>query len=570
MQALATAAQMRELDRIAIQERGIPSLKLMEHAAQAVADTVRELVGPRPDGPIATLSTSLIVMSKGEEPTPEEQREIDEIREIVESKNADPTPRVAVFCGPGNNGGDGIAAARLLMGMGYHVRAFLIGDREKMTPDARENEARLIAAGGKLEPFTIRLEDPAACDRKQLAWLSTCDCVVDAMFGVGLSRPVTGDFLTAIQMINQRHCLVVSCDIPSGVHTDTGEVLGEAVNAAVTVTFTCGKPGLYLGEGAAHAGEVQVVDIGIPYDLIHTNITRWPNGIRVMQGGYVLPRRPRTAHKGDFGKVCVLAGSVGYTGAPMLAANAAVRAGAGLVFLGVPKDVYPIVAVKCDEAMPFPLPDDYDAILDKAKGCDIALIGPGLGRAPETEKLVLRLLVDLEIPVVLDADGIIAVSKHIDILDKRSAPTVLTPHDGEFQRLTGCELPVGDRLSAARDFAKAHNCILVLKGHGTITAAPDGKAFINTSGNPGMAKGGSGDVLAGILAGLLAQKPLHGPRIGLAELVAAGVYYHGQAGDHCAKELGEYGMAPSDMLAALPHILKRHEEEDPQTWKRRF
>lgn len=570
MLPLATAAQMRELDRVAIEERGIPSLKLMEQAAQAVADAVRELVSPNPYGPAAASFTSVVFLTtKGQEPTDEEQREMDELRAIAESKNTDPTPRVAVFCGPGNNGGDGIAAARLLMGMGYQVRAFLVGDRKKMTRDANVMETRLQAVGGRLESFSV---DPQALDfntQKQLAWLSTCDCVVDAIFGVGLSRPVEGNFLTAIQMINQRHCPVVACDIPSGVHTDTGEILGEAVKAHITVTFTCAKPGLYLGEGSACAGEVRVVDIGVPDDLVHANIYRASGAVHAMEGNYPLPRRPLTAHKGDFGKVFVLAGSVGYTGAPVLAANAAVRSGAGLVFLGVPKDIYPIAAVKCDEAMPFPLPDDYDTILNRAKTCDVALIGPGLGRAVEAEELVLKLLADLDIPVVLDADGINALSAHINILDKRSALTVLTPHGGEFQRLSGCQLPIGDRLSAARNFARAHNCVLVLKGHNTVTAAPDGRAFINTAGNPGMAKGGSGDVLAGILAGLLAQKHLVGHHTDLTELVACGVYYHGQAGDRCAAELGEYGMTPSDMLAALPQILKEQTTLDPKTWKRR-
>lgn len=478
---------------------------------------------------------------------------MDGLRAIVESKNTDPTPRVGVLCGPGNNGGDGIAAARLLLGMGFRVRAFLVGDREKMTPDARAMEERLAAAGGALEPF--RWED-----KRQALWLSTCDCMVDALFGVGLARPVAGDFLTAVRLMNGRACPVVACDVPSGVNGDTGEILGEAVRAAVTVTFTCAKPGLYLGEGGPRAGEVRVADIGVPYDLVHAQIRR--QGVRIQtmdQNSCSLPRRPRTAHKGEFGKLFLLAGSVGYTGAPILAAGAAVRAGAGLVFLGVPREIYPIAAVKCNEAMPFPLPEEYGKILERAKSCDAALIGPGLGRAPETERLVLSLLADLDLPVVLDADGINALAGHIDILDKRSALTVLTPHDGEFQRLTGRALPIGDRLSAARDFARAHRCVLVLKGHNTVTAAPDGHAWINTTGNPGMAKGGSGDVLAGMLAALLAQKHLG---MEPAARVALGVCCHGLAGDRCARTLGEYAMTPTDMVDALPQVLRELEARE--------
>ncbi len=574
MQPVATSAQMKELDRAAIQERGIPSLNLMENAARAVAEAVMDLV-PLPEragsnGPAASIFTTVAFVTGEGEPSDEDKRQAAAIRAIVESKNTDPSPRIAVFCGPGNNGGDGFAAARLLLQAGYRVHTYFIGDRAKMTHDANVNAQRLECCGGnpKIEPFRLDLDHPEALDNDtqlQLAWLSTCDCAVDALFGVGLSRPVEGLYRSAIQYLNRMgpRFPVVACDIPSGVHTDTGEVLGEAVNATVTVTFTCGKPGLYLGEGAAHAGEVRVVDIGIPHDLEFRLIHRAPERVEAVQAGeFQLPRRPRAAHKGDFGKVFILAGSVGYTGAPVLAASAAVRAGAGLVYLGVPRDIYPIAAVKCTEAMPFPLPDDYAAILERAKSCDVALIGPGLGRAPETQQLVLCLLADLEKPVVLDADGINAVSGHIDVLDNRSAPTLLTPHDGEFRRLTGCDLPIRDRLSAARDFAKAHNCVLVLKGHGTVTASPEELCRINTTGNPGMAKGGSGDVLAGILAALLAQKPLNGPHTDAAELAAAGVCYHGEAGDRAAKKLGEYGMTPSDLLDELPGVLRDHTERD--------
>lgn len=272
---------------------------------------------------------------------------------------------------------------------------------------------------------------------------------------------------------------------------------------------------------------------------------------------FFLPRRPGDAHKGDFGKIFILAGSEGYTGAPVLAARAALRAGAGLVYLGVSRDIYPIIAVKCDEAMPFPLPEDCSGVLEKARSCDAAVIGPGLGRAPETERLVLSLLSDLTIPVVLDADGINALAGHIDILDKRSAPTVLTPHEGEFARLTGCELPVRDRLTAARDFAREHGCVLVLKGHGTVTAAPDGSVRVNATGNPGMAKGGSGDVLAGMIAALLGQKHLGDD---IPKLTAQAVFYHGAAGDLCARKLGEYAMLPTDLIEALPDILTQYSE----------
>ncbi len=422
-----------------------------------------------------------------------------------------------------------------------------------MPPDERAMEEKLKEAGGALEDYRPR-------DREQSFWLSQCDCLVDALFGVGLSRPIEGDFLFAVHLMQDRPDLrrVVSCDIPSGIHADTGEVLGEAVRAGVTVTFTFAKPGHYLGDGAEHTGKLRVYDIGIPDELQYGREDRIQ--VETMDAGLSLPHRKPNSHKGDYGKLFLLAGSEGYTGAPVLAASAAVRSGAGLVFLGVPREIYPIVAVKCSSAMPFPLPERYGEILEKARSCDAALIGPGLGRAPKTEKLVRALLEDLEIPVVLDADGINALAGHMDILDGRKALTVLTPHDGEFARLTGTALPIQDRLEAARTFAGDHHCILVLKGHRTITAAPDGRTWINTSGNPGMAKGGSGDVLAGMIASFLGQKQLARSGRKTAQWVAGAVWFHGSAGDKAAQKFGEYGMTPEDLIGCIPETLKEREQ----------
>ena len=539
MNVLAKAAQMRELDRTAIEELGISSLVLMEGAAGYAAREVLRWV-TRGFG-----TTAPVFKYTGEEP--EEQNEM--LLNTIAEKSREQTLRVAIFCGPGNNGGDGVAAARLLMDVGYRVRAFLVGDRAKMTPDERAMEEKLIAAGGVLEDYL-----PG--DPEQESFFSTCDGMVDAIFGVGLCRPVTGVFQRAIEVMNRAGVPVIACDVPSGVNADTGEIMGCAVKATATVTFTCAKPGLYLGEGGPLAGVVKCVQIGIPPKLVWEQIEKKDDVVHVISGTHSnLPRRSPTAHKGDFGKVFILAGCEGYTGAPVLSSRAAVRSGAGLVFLGVPREIYPIIAVKCDEAMPYPLPEDYDSILKKAQGCDVALIGPGLGRAPQVEKLVLKLLRDLTIPVVLDADGINALSAHMDVLDERRALTVLTPHDGEFQRLTGCDLPILDRITAARDFARKHGCVMILKGHATVTAEPGGRCWVNHSGNPGMARGGSGDVLAGMLAALLGQKQLAGD---VGELCAMGVHFHGLAGDRCAQRLGEYGMTPTDMLGEIPLVFKEN------------
>ena len=261
-----------------------------------------------------------------------------------------------------------------------------------------------------------------------------------------------------------------------------------------------------------------------------------------------LPQRSADSHKGDYGRLFILAGSRGYTGAAALCARAAVRGGAGLVTVAVPEDIYPIAAVKCDEAMVWPLPEDDGAVLEKAGGCDAALIGPGLGQGGRAERLVLTLLRTLDCPVILDADGLNIVSRHIDVLDGRSGVTVLTPHEGEFSRLTGCPLPVRDRVGMARWFAQAHHCTLVLKGRRTVTAFPDGTCAVNPTGNPGLAKGGSGDVLAGLMAALAVQ--------GVDNAVPAAVWLHGRAGDLATEDKGEYGMTPSDVVEQIPYAIK--------------
>lgn len=269
--------------------------------------------------------------------------------------------------------------------------------------------------------------------------------------------------------------------------------------------------------------------------------------IQVEQNTFRLPCRRRDAHKGDFGRVFLLAGSIGYTGAPVFAANAAVRTGSGLVFLGVPEEIWSIVAVKCAEAMPYPLERDPDAILKHISGSDAVLIGPGLGHG--AGELVRSLVPRVDQPLVLDADGLNALAGYTQFLNERTAPTVLTPHEGEFARLTGCSLPVADRVAAAQEFAGAHNCTVVLKGHRTVTAAPDGRVWLNTTGNPGMAKGGSGDVLAGMILSLIGQG------FPAPESAAMAVWLHGRAGDLAAQRLGEYSMTPTDLLSELPRAM---------------
>lgn len=271
-----------------------------------------------------------------------------------------------------------------------------------------------------------------------------------------------------------------------------------------------------------------------------------------------LPRRERDSHKGDYGKLLIVAGSEGYTGAPVFAAQGALRSGAGLVYLGVPRDVYPMVATRCSSAMPFPLPDDTKQLVERARSCDVVLAGPGMGRNPRAQQLVFRLMEDIEGPLVLDADGLNALEGQTQRLRARTGLTVLTPHDGEFARLAGCSLPLNDRVEQAAELAQDTGCVVVLKGHETLTVDPQGRVWRNTTGNPGMAKGGSGDILAGMIASLLGQKQLTGCVSCPGELVAWAVYLHGAAGDAAAAQYGEYGMLPDDTLAAVAGVLQTH------------
>ncbi|MGX8698523.1 MAG: NAD(P)H-hydrate dehydratase, partial [bacterium] len=446
----------------------------------------------------------------------------------------------AVFCGSGNNGGDGLRAAQVLHEAGKRVWVLLTGEGGKVSADSaamlRECEARVSL-----------LEET---DRAELAaFLQGCGVVVDAVYGFGFHAPMRGLGREAARLMNGAGAPILAVDIASGVEAGTGLADEDAVQAAVTLTFTTAKLGHFTTPGALHARKVEVADIGIQLPPGTTF-----DSFAVTGEDISLPPRRRDAHKGDFGRVLIVAGSRTFTGAPSFASRAAVRVGAGLVTLAVPESIHAIEAVKNDEAMVLPLPADGEGrlsraalpvLLDRLRGADALLIGPGLGRSAEVEEVVLSLLAAARVPVILDADGINALAAHIDRLASAACPLTLTPHEGEFARLGG-DLRLG-RVPAARAFAQKYGCTLILKGWRTVTALPSGEVFLNTTGNPGMATGGSGDVLAGMLAGLTPQ---------LANAAPAAVWLHGKAGDLAAEEYGEYSMTPSDLLAKLPEVMR--------------
>ncbi|MBM3326375.1 MAG: NAD(P)H-hydrate dehydratase [Calditrichaeota bacterium] len=510
MKAAALPAQMRECDRIAIEELGIPGIVLMESAARGAAKRARALLG-------------------GE----------------VRSKS------VAVVCGKGNNGGDGFAAARYLLGWGAEVKLFLLGRLDELHSDAKVNADIYRRLGGSI------CECPETRDLKHLK-RTNCDLILDAILGTGASGELKGLFTEAIRILNASAVPILAIDIPSGVDGATGATRSIAVQANETVTFGLLKTGLLFPPGREHCGAVSVVDIGIPPAVVdRVGVDQYiiePADVRA-----ALPKRSPAAHKGDAGYVYILAGSPGLTGAAALAAESAMRCGAGLVIVGTPAGLNPILEAKLTEAMTEPLPETADGCLSpqawtqiekRLDWADAIAVGPGLGRDPQTAQLILRLLKNVQKPLIIDADGLYHLGAD---KEKFNLPSncVLTPHPGELSRLIGLSIPeiAADRMGIARKTAAEWRVVLHLKGAPSLTAAPDGRVIINSTGNAGMATGGSGDVLTGVIAALMAM--------GLNSFDAAwcGAYLHSRAGDLAAVKKGQFGMLAGDIINCLPETL---------------
>lgn len=506
---IATAEQMRELDRRASEEFGVPSILLMENAGLRTFDVVAEM--------------------------------------LEETGGS----RVLIICGRGNNGGDGFVVARHLHASGAMVRVLLPARFEDVKGDALINLEICCKSG-------VDITEISEFEPVEDALLE-CDLVVDALFGTGIRGDITGLAGEIIDAINNSGLPVVSVDLPSGLNADTGEIGGRCIEATATVTFALPKIGLATYPGAKYAGDVSVAEIGIPEAAFRTA------GIRTYLTSeddviYRLPARPPDGHKGTFGHAALIAGSVGLTGAAAMSSMAAVRIGAGLVTLGIPTSLNDILEVKVTEVMTVPMsetPDrsfSRDAVgqaLELIAKCDSVAIGPGLSRNPDTIAFVQELLPQIEVPMVIDADGLNAISEDVSVLSKLKAPAILTPHPGELSRLTGTPTSAiqSNRLKAAQDAARKFGAIVVLKGAATVIATPDGEAWINSTGSPALATGGTGDVLTGATVGLLAQ--------GLSPLDAAicATFIHGMAGEIVAEEVGEAGAAAGDLLEMLPQAI---------------
>lgn len=511
---IVTAAQMQALDRRAIQEAQIPSLTLMENAGAGLVASMEQVFG------------SLAGRT------------------------------VTILCGKGNNGGDGFVVARLLKRKRARTRVLLMSQPSSMTGDAKTMFRRFVKVAGAAAVQAYR------ADERCRAWVNNSQVIVDALLGTGLSAPVEGLYRRAIEAINESGRPVVSADLPSGIHADTGAVMGSAVRAALTVTFAQPKLGLYLGQGMDHAGRIHIVDIGIPRsfeDAVDGKIS-------LLTLGWcrrLLPARPPSAHKGTFGHAGIIAGSVGKTGAAALAANAALRSGTGLVTVATPTSVNDILECKLLEAMTVPMPETkartlarsgLDRLLSFAQARDAVALGPGLTTHPETVEVMQALIPRLECPSVLDADALNALAGRPALLADCKVAPILTPHPGEMARLEEDASPRSinaDRIGTATRFAQRRRVFLILKGARTVVAHPDGRVAVCPTGNPGMATAGSGDVLTGMIVGLLAQK--------LDPWAAAcvGTYYHGLAGDLAAADRGPIGMTAGDIIEHIPYAFTK-------------
>ncbi|MEM7480067.1 MAG: NAD(P)H-hydrate dehydratase [Acidobacteriota bacterium] len=526
-----TAETMAAVDRRAIEEIGLPGAVLMENAAIGLADAI----GERFPGAEA----------------------------------------VAIFCGPGNNGGDGLALGRHLAIRGYRLALCLWTGGRELAGDAAMQHAVCSRQG--LNVRRIASDDDAS---RALAEAATCDLVVDALFGTGLSRPLEGLPATLVRGINHLPSPRLAVDLPSGLNGGRHQVFGPAVRAEVTVALGALKVPHVLEPAAERVGEVVLADLGIPPALL----AEAPSELELLTADdlapSLAPRRPES-HKGTYGHVLIVAGSPGKAGAAVLAARAAVRGGAGLVTVAVPRELLTAVDLGSVESMTLPLhstpigelsPQGAEAVLEACRDRDLLALGPGLGTTlgeggEALAATVRRIALAVPLPLVLDADGLNAFAGRCEELAARSLPTVLTPHPGELGRLLGISTAEvqEDRPAAARRVAEASGALVVLKGHRTLIANPDGALAVCSAGNPGMATGGTGDVLTGLLAALLAHREGEGDDPfaadpGLSRRVALAVYLHALAGDEAAARRGEASLAAGDLVETLPAAWKALED----------
>jgi hydroxyethylthiazole kinase-like uncharacterized protein yjeF len=511
---VANAEQMQELDRKAIETYRIPGIVLMENAGRGAAEVISKAF-------------------------PDIQKR-----------------KIAIIAGKGNNGGDGFVIARHLLNQGVSVKVFVLTEPKSLRGDAETNYQIFSRMKGEV------ISLPSSKDYQKVKKdLEKFDLLIDGIFGTGLDAEVRGYYREVIDHLNSLQKPIVAIDIPSGLDANTGKPLGIAIRASLTITFGLPKVGHLLSPGVDYVGEVKIVDIGIPRSLVEEEkIQTHLLEREEIQKWLSPPRRPDT-HKGDYGHLLVIAGSVGKTGAAAMACEAALRMGAGLVTLAIPKSLNAIMEVKLTEVMTEPLPETpkqtlslraLNPLLRLCEKKSAVIIGPGIGTFKETQSLVLKLIKTLDLPIILDADGLTALATQTKVLSASNGSLTLTPHPGEMARLMGStpKEVQEDRIGISRKFSQSHRIHLVLKGYRTLIATPNGEIFINPTGNPGMASGGTGDVLTGMIGGLISQ--------GFDQLTSLqiSVFLHGLAGDRVAQAKGEKSLVATDIIEEIPILLQ--------------
>ncbi|MCX5801428.1 MAG: NAD(P)H-hydrate dehydratase [Candidatus Eisenbacteria bacterium] len=511
---IATPEQMRNIDKRAMEELGVSGLTLMEKAGEGVLIVIENVVGD------------------------------------VRGKS------FAVLCGKGNNGGDGFVVSRLLREKGAHVTAFLLARADEVSGDASVNMHRFASMGGELRELT-----EVDLSKDLTPALGKSHFVVDAIYGTGFKGRTSGTAAQAIDLINFCGRTVFSVDVPSGLDCDTGRSEGNCVKAHATATLALLKKGLVFYPGRKFAGEISLADIGIPNECVEEEEIELELTDNLLAKDW-FPTREPDVHKGDCGKIAVVGGSVGLTGAVALCSMAAVRTGAGLVTAAIPESLNDILEVKMTEPMTRPVPETEertlsieakDEILRLVESCDVLALGPGLSRHSESAALARAIVSSVTKPIVLDADGLNAFAGHTELLAESGQRLIITPHVVEMSRLSGEEpdTVLRDRVGAAKRFSARLGIVVLLKGAPTVIAQPNGTTYVNPTGNAGLASGGSGDVLTGIIAGLLGQ--------GLSPVRAAalGAYLHGLSADVAKEKSGEEGMIASDLIECIPEAILR-------------
>jgi hydroxyethylthiazole kinase-like uncharacterized protein yjeF len=516
---VSRVSEMRELDRKAIEEFGIAAEFLMENAGQAVYFALLKEFG-------------------------------------IKGK------RFVVFCGLGNNGGDGLVVARKIHSSGGTVKVFVLGDPDRFEGAAKTNFD--IVSRLPIEVQQIESTGEAQTE------VTHCDCIVDAILGTGLTREVTGLYRDVIELINGSEKTVFSIDIPSGVHGDTGKAMGAAVRADVTITFGLPKIGNMLFPGYDLGGKLYVSHISFPPSIYDADTLKVE-----INSPVELPPREKDAHKGDLGKALFIAGAVSYFGAPYFAALSFLKAGGGYSRLAAPKSIVPFIASKGSEIVFVPQAETSSgsiallnkrALLELSERMDMVILGPGLSLEQETQQLAWELATEIDKPLLVDGDGITALCQDLRIVKERKADTILTPHLGEMSRITGTSVREIDarKVDVLQRTAAELNATIVLKGAHSLIGYLDERVFVNMSGNPGMATAGSGDVLTGAIAAMF------GLGLSVQEAVRKGVFIHGLAGDLAAEDKGEDGITAQDILDYLPLAMKMDREGLNETLRERY